>query len=60
MLDISDYDLKLIHVPGRELAGLDALSRRPNPIPKEDNDNKQITLLPKSLFVNTTLLWPTK
>ena len=60
MLDISDYDLKLIHVPGRELAGLDALSRRPNLIPKEDNDNKQITLLPKSLFVNTTLLWPTK
>ena len=60
MLDISDYDLKLIHVPGRELAGLDALPRRPNLIPKEDNDNKQITLLPKSLFVNTTLLWPTK
>ena len=39
MLDISDYDLKLIHVLGRELAGPDALSRRPNLIPKENNDN---------------------
>ena len=53
MLDISDYDLRLIHVPGRELVGPDALSRRPDLIPKENNDNKQITLLPKSLFVNT-------
>ena len=53
MLDISDYDLKLIHVPGKELAGPDALSRRPDLIPKENNDNEQITLLPKSLFVNT-------
>ena len=30
MLDISDYDLKLIHVPGWELAGCDALSARPD------------------------------
>ena len=53
MLDISDYDLKLIHVLGKELAGPDALLRRPDLIPKENNDNKQITLLPESLFVNT-------
>ena len=53
MLDISNYNLKLIHVPGRELAGPDILSRRPDLIPKENNDNKQITLLPESLFVNT-------
>ena len=53
MLDISNYDLKLIHILGKELAGPDALSRRPDLIPKENNDNEQITLLPKSLFVNT-------
>ena len=53
MLDISNYNLKLIHVPGKELAGPDILSRRPDLIPKENNDNKQITLLPESLFVNT-------
>ena len=53
MLDISDYDLKLIHILGRELAGPDALSRRPNLIPRENNNNDQITLLPESLFINT-------
>ena len=52
MLDISDYDLKLIHVPGRELAGPDALSRRPDLIPKDNSDNDQVTLLPESLFIN--------
>ena len=26
MLDIGDYDLKLVHVPGKELAGPDTLS----------------------------------
>ena len=53
MLDISDYNRKLIHVPGKELAGPDALLRRPDLIPKENNDNEQITLHPESLFVNT-------
>ena len=53
MLDISDYDLKLIHVPGKELAGPDALSRGPDLIPKSNNNNDQITLLPESLFINT-------
>ena len=52
MLDILDYNLKLVHVPGKDLAGPDALSRRPDLIPKENNDNKQVTLLPESLFVN--------
>ena len=39
MLDISDYNLKLIHIPGKELAGPDTLSRRPNLIPKDNSDN---------------------
>ena len=46
------YNLKLIHVPGKELAGPDALSQRPNLIPKEDHDNEQTTLLPETLFIN--------
>ena len=53
MLDISNYDLKLIHVPGKELAGPDALPWRPDLIPKENIDNDQLTLLPESLFINT-------
>ena len=50
MLDLVDYDLKLIHVPGKQLTAPDALSRRPNFILKEDTDNEGVTLLPQTLF----------
>ena len=52
MLDLADYDLKLIHVPGSKLCTPDALSQQPDLIPKIDNDNEGVTLLPHSLFVN--------
>ena len=52
MLDIGDYDPKLVHVPGKELAGPNTLSQQPDLIPKEDHDNEQTTLLPESLFIN--------
>ena len=52
MLDLADYDLKLIHVPGSKLCAPDALSRRPDLIPKIDNNNEGVTLLPHSPFVN--------
>ena len=51
MLDLADYDLKLVHVPGKQLSAPDALSRRPDFIPKEDTDNEGVTLLPQELFV---------
>ena len=51
MLDLADYDLKLIHVPGSKLCTPDALSHQPDLIPKVDNDNEEVTLLPP-LFVN--------
>ena len=50
MLDLADYNLKLIHVPGKLLSAPDALSRRPDLIPKEDTNNKGVTLLPQTLF----------
>ena len=50
MLDLADYDLKLIHVPGKQLSAPDMLSRRPDFIPKEDTDNEGVTLLPQTLF----------
>ena len=50
MLDLVDYDLKIVHVPGKQLSAPDALSRRPDFIPKEDTDNKGVTLLPQELF----------
>ena len=52
LVDLSDFDLKMIHVPGKLLAGPDALSRRPDLLPAEDSDNADVTLLPPSLFVN--------
>ena len=52
MLDLANYNLKLIHVPGSKLCAPDALSWWPNLIPKIDNDNEGITLPPPSLFVN--------
>ena len=52
MLDLADYDLKLIHVPGSKLCTPDALSRQPDLIPKIDNDNEGVTLLLHSLFIN--------
>jgi hypothetical protein len=46
------YDIELIHKPGNQMLIADLLSRRANHIPKEDNDNKDITVLPQKLFVN--------
>ena len=52
LIDLADFDLKMIHVPGKLLAGPDALSRRPDLLPTGDDDNTGVTLLPPSLFVN--------
>ena len=42
----------MVHVPGKLLAGPDALSRRPDLLPQSNDDNDGVTLLPPSLFVN--------
>ena len=52
LIDLADFDLKVVHVPGKLLAGPDALSRRPDLLPHSDNDNDGVTLLPPPLFVN--------
>ena len=52
LIDLADFDLKMVHVPRKLLAGPDALSRRPNLLPTDDSDNTDVTLLPPSLFVN--------
>ena len=50
MLDLADYNLKLVHIPGKQLSAPDALSWRWDFIPKEDTDNKGVTILPQTLF----------
>ena len=52
LLDLVDFNLQLIHLPGKELTVPDALSCRPDLSPDSDSDNEDVTLLPPSLFIN--------
>ena len=47
---LSNFDLKLIHVPGSKMIQSDSLSRRPDYV-LEDNDNKDMILLPDDVFI---------
>jgi transposase InsO family protein len=51
-LYLSEFDIKLTHVPGTKMILSDALSRRPDLCPEEDNDNEDVVVLPDHLFVN--------
>ena len=51
LLNLADFDLKIIHVPGCLLAGPDALSRHSD-LHSDKSDNSSTVLLPDSLFVN--------
>ena len=51
-LYLSEFDLKLIHIPGEKMIQSDALSLRPDYIPDEDNNNMDRVLLPENMFVN--------
>ena len=44
--------LKLIHIPGVKMIQSDALSRWPDYIPEQDNNNMDRILLPENMFVN--------
>jgi transposase InsO family protein len=49
---LSEYNIKLVHLPGSKMILADTLSRRPDMIPNEDHDNEDVTLLPDNLFIN--------
>ena len=51
-LYLSEFNVKLTHILGSKMVQSDTLSRRPDFIPDEDNDNKDITMLPDNLFIN--------
>ena len=51
-LYLSEFDIKLVHMPGTKMIQSDTLSRRPDFIPKEDHDNENRILLPKEMFIN--------
>ena len=51
-LYLSEFDIKLVHVPGIKMVLSDALPQRPDLCPEEDNDNSDVVVLPEHLFVN--------
>ena len=51
-LYLSEFDIKLVHMPGSKMIQSDALSRRPDFIPEEDHDNENRILLPENMFIN--------
>ena len=50
-LYLSEFDIKLNHIPGKKNIQADALSRRPDLCP-QGTDNEDIIVLPEHLFVN--------
>ena len=51
-LHLSEFDIKLVHTLGHKMVQSDALSRRPDFVPVDDDDNDDMTMLPDSLFIN--------
>jgi len=49
---ITRFNTKLMHVPGSKMVQSDALSRWPDHVPEEDEDNEDLVLLPDKLFIN--------
>jgi hypothetical protein len=50
-LYLSEFDIKLVHIPGKKNIQADLLSRRPDLCP-QGTDNKDVIVLPEHLFVN--------
>jgi hypothetical protein len=48
---LSEFDIKLVYIPGKKNIQADSLSRRPDLCPQE-TDNKDVIVLPEHLFVN--------
>jgi hypothetical protein len=50
-LYLSEFDIKLVHIPGKKNIQADSLSRRPDLFP-QGTDNEDVMVLPEHLFVN--------
>jgi hypothetical protein len=50
-LYLSEFDIKLVHIPGKKNIQADLLSRRPDLCPQGTN-NEDVIVLPEHLFIN--------
>jgi RNase H-like domain found in reverse transcriptase/Integrase zinc binding domain len=50
-LYLSEFDIKLVHIPGKKNIQANSLSRRPDLCP-QGTDNEDVVVLPEHLFVN--------
>ena len=51
-LYLSEFDIKLVHIPGTKMIQSDALSRQLDFVPEKDQDNEDRILLSEDMFVN--------
>ena len=51
-LYLSEFDIKLIHLPGTQMVQSDALSQRPDHGINESTGREEQTLLPDNMFIN--------
>ena len=51
-LYLSEFDVKLVHLPGSKMIQSDTLSRRPDHGIGTEQDNEDMVLLPENLFIN--------
>jgi hypothetical protein len=52
VLELSEFDIKLHHIPGKSNGQADALSRCPD-YDQGEHDNKNITVLPDRIFIQS-------
>jgi hypothetical protein len=52
VLELSEFDIELHHIPGKNNGQADALSRRPD-YNQGERDNENVIVLPDNVFVNT-------
>jgi hypothetical protein len=52
VLELSEFDIELHHIPGKNNGRADALSRRPN-YNQGEHDNKNVIVLPKNIFIQS-------
>ncbi|ESK95209.1 hypothetical protein Moror_4032 [Moniliophthora roreri MCA 2997] len=50
-LFLSQFDLQLVHTPGTKMTQSDALSRRPDHVDDNENDNNNVVMLPDKFFL---------